>query len=208
MLGANDRGWLKGGPARKVLTAVLVLEAVVIVLIVAYERGSHQTNPAPIVVEQHHSWGRRHAPEPIRRPEVLKASQAKLGPDEPVIGVEVGGRARAYRLAAMEDDAHHLVNDLIGGVPVSVAYCNVSHCIRVYTDPQGSQPLDAEVPGLINGQMVIKLGGTLYFHESGKAVEPGQNPTAMPYAVLTPTVTTWKEWTRRHPDTDVYDGGF
>jgi hypothetical protein len=204
---ANSLGSLRGGPVPKVVAGILLLEAVVIGLIVTYERAPRPTAAAPILIEQHHSWGRRQPPAPIRVPPVIQATKAQLRPEERVIGVELGGRARAYRLASLEDDRRHLVNDLIGGVPVSVAYCNVSHCVRVYTDPQGSQPLDAEVPGLLNGQMVIRLGGTLYFHESGRAVEPGENPPAMPYTLLTPTVTTWKEWTRLHPDTDVYDGG-
>src|SRR5215831_3567798 len=142
MLGANRVGLLSGGPVRTVLAAALVLEAVGIVLVVGYERASRRKTPARLVVEHHaHSWGRPLFQETIQRPPVLKATAAKLKPEETVIGVEVGGRARAYRLAALEDHRRHLVNDLVGGVPVSVAYCNMSHCVRVYTDPQGSQPL-------------------------------------------------------------------
>ena len=38
----------------------------------------------------------------------------------------VGGKARACRLAAFDDASGHLVNDLVGGMPVSVADCNIT----------------------------------------------------------------------------------
>jgi hypothetical protein len=124
--------------------------------------------------------------------------------DEEVIGVEVGGRARAYRLDAFRDRTRHLVNDWIAGVPLSVAYCDLSDCVRVYTDPRGSAPLDIAVAGRFDGEMVVKLGGVLYFHKSGTPMEPGAGP--LPFELLSPTRTTWKEWARRHPETDVYEG--
>ena len=79
--------------------------------------------------------------------------------------------------------------------------------MRVYTDPGGSEPLDAEVPGLLNRQMVIKLGGTVYFQNSGLPVEPAKDPPPIPYDLLAPTVTTWEKWRQLHPQTDVFVGG-
>jgi len=204
-------GWLRGGTARYVLAAVLVLEAVVIGLVVAYASAPSPSRenpvvPSPIYQVSPVRW-RLNGATPVLRPPILKATEAKIGPDEPVIGVEAGGITRAYRLVAFDDASGHLVNDLIGGVPVSVAYSNLSDCVRVYTDPKGSAPLDAEVPGLYKGEMIVKLRGTMYFHQSGEPVEPGENPPPIPYSLLTPTRTTWKEWTRQHPTTDVYVGG-
>ena len=198
---------LSRATARSVLAAVLALQAVAVVLVIACGRESPEPIAAPMVLGQGpHVWKRSNPPPPIVRPPVLPAKQAHLGPDERVIGVESGGKARAYRLAACDDDTRHLINDLIGGVPVSVAYCNLTRCVRVYTDPRGSEPLDAEVPGLLNGQMVIRLGGSLYFHQTGMPAEPAKNPPSLPYDLLTPTITTWKEWVRHHPETEVYVG--
>jgi hypothetical protein len=204
----TEFGLRRRGAARHILAAVLALQAVVIVVVIASERASRRTSPARMVIDPGpHVWTRANPPKPVLRPPILAATEATMPPDEAVIGVEVGGKTRAYRLAAFDDDTRHLVNDLIGGVPVSVAYCNLTRCVRVYTDPGGSEPLDAEVPGLFNGQMVIKLDGIAYFHQSGMAVEPAKNPPPIPYRLLTPTLTTWKEWTRLHPETDVYVGG-
>jgi hypothetical protein len=129
--------------------------------------------------------------------------------DDEVIGVVGGGRARAYRLDALRPRTHHVVNDLVGGVPITVAYCDLTECVRGYTDPQGHAPLGFSVGGLYideGSQMVVKLDGVFYFHKSGKPIKPGPGSTAMPYELIEPTRTTWKEWVRRHPETDVYTG--
>ena len=44
-----------------------------------------------------------------------------LPPDEPVVAIEIDGDARAYPVRIMI--WHEIVNDTVGGVPVSVTYC-------------------------------------------------------------------------------------
>ncbi len=145
--------------------------------------------------------------KPTVKPPVFKAAAAKILPGELVVGVEFGGKARAYRALAFDDTSGHLVNDMIGSLPVSVACCNISSTVRVYTDSSGSQLLDAEVLGLLNNQMVIRLGKHLYFHSTGSPVEPDKNPPPIPYQRVTPVVTTWQDWSKRYPDSDVFVGG-
>jgi hypothetical protein len=129
-----------------------------------------------------------------------------MGPGEVVVGVEVGGKARAYRLDSFQNQRGHLVNDLVGGVPVSVSYCFLTECLRVYSDPTSTAPLDVQIAGLLDDEMVVRIGGSLYFQKSGRPVDPGKTPTPIPYRLLTPTRTTWAEWTKHHPETDVYVG--
>jgi Protein of unknown function (DUF3179) len=167
---------------------------------------------------------------PIRSPAVVAAQDAGLQPDEMVIGVIAGGRARAYRLGTMARLSQHLINDLVGGVPVSVSYCDRNECVRVYTGPSGSQPMELKVAGLLDGEMVLDAGGNLYFQDSGKAVEPdvlesshdpvavaharreressrsGRRAGEIPYTTLAPLLTTWQEWIDRHPQSDVHTG--
>jgi Protein of unknown function (DUF3179) len=129
--------------------------------------------------------------------------------DDEVIGVEIGGRARAYRLAALDSRTTHVVNDLLGGVPVTVTYCDLSNCVRGFTDPRGTTPLGFSVGGLYtenSAEMVVKLDGVFYLQKSGKSIRPGSGRAAIPYDSIEPTRTTWKEWVRLHPDTDVYIG--
>jgi hypothetical protein len=54
-------------------------------------------------------------------PQFVPAAEARhVRGDTPVIGVVVGGEARAYPVHVME--YHQLVNDVIGGVPIVVTY--------------------------------------------------------------------------------------
>jgi hypothetical protein len=150
-------------------------------------------------------WQENHF-KPTLTPPTLKASAAAAWLGEPIIGVEVGGKHRAYRVGGFDDASGHLVNDLVGGVPVSVAHSNLDGTARVYTDPDGSTPLDAEVTGLLNRQMVIELDGVLYYHASGAPVEPDKHPRPIPYRVLDPVLTTWERWVRLHPESDLFVG--
>jgi hypothetical protein len=204
----------------------------VIVLIAAprpVARPKQDDVPTAGVPKNGASW-RELLTAPIQRPGAVAAKDAGLSPDEMVIGVTVGGKARAYRLKAMEGRSKHLVNDLVAGLPVSVAYCNVTGCVRVYTGPPGPAPLDLTVAGLLNDEMVLNAGGSLYFQGSGKLVDPAllessHNPVAvahahnarktstanqgtsgMPYDTLTPVLTTWQAWVEQHPDSDIYTG--
>lgn len=143
----------------------------------------------------------------IDRPATVEAGASGLRADEEVIGLEVGGRARAYRLDALRDRSRHLVNDLIGGVPVAVAYCDLNNCVKAYTGRDGRGPLEMSIGGLYEGrEMVLDVGGALYFQESGAALAPGTGPAVIPLDRLSPTRTTWGEWKRLHPSTDVYEG--
>jgi hypothetical protein len=58
----------------------------------------------------------------IDRPKFVAAADEKeVADSEPVIGLVVGGEARAYPLRILT--WHEIVNDEIGGVPVAVTYC-------------------------------------------------------------------------------------
>jgi len=58
----------------------------------------------------------------LDEPTLLAATDDSLEmlPDEPVIGIHLGGEARAYPLSVM--GGHELVNDVCGGLPVAVSW--------------------------------------------------------------------------------------
>ncbi len=142
----------------------------------------------------------------IARPPVIDAGSSSLRDEEEVVGVEVGGRPRAYRLDAFRDRSAHVVNDLVGDVPVSVAYCDISNCLRAYTG-EGAEPLGLAVGGLLEArEMVLDYGGTLYLQGSGAALVAGSEARSIPLRRLEPQRTTWGQWRRLHPTTDVYEG--
>jgi hypothetical protein len=57
---------------------------------------------------------------PVRVPGFETADQAKLDSSEMVMAVRFGSDARAYPIRAMA--YHHVVNDVVGGVPIAVTY--------------------------------------------------------------------------------------
>jgi hypothetical protein len=189
------------------LLVVLSIQAMVIVRIVASERAARRADEARMTpIQRPNAIWQRSREQPIIRPPIEAAARAALSPEEMVIGVVAGGKARAYRLSAFEGKSGHLVNDMIGAAPVSVAYCNLTRCVRVYTNPAASAPLDIEVSGALNDEMIVKLAGHRYFQKSSQSLTPGIGPSEIPYQVLIPTLTAWKEWLMLHPDTDVYIG--
>lgn len=149
---------------------------------------------------------REYAVKGVDRPPIVPGRDARLDPEDVVIGVALGGKARAYRLQAMADRHHHVVNDLVENVPVTVAYCNITDCVQVYTSPSAADPLDVSLAGLLAGAMVIKVKGVLYDHQTGLALEPGKGPATIPFPRLAPVRTTWRRWLAEHPETDVYTG--
>ena len=58
----------------------------------------------------------------IRAPEFVDAAGAEawMNADEPIIGVELDGDARAYPVAMLS--RHEIVNDTVGGMPLAVTW--------------------------------------------------------------------------------------
>jgi Protein of unknown function (DUF3179) len=132
------------------------------------------------------------------RPPAVPAAEADLGDDEPVIGVVMNGKARAYPSRIFS--RNHVMNDLVGGAPVSVTHCDRTGCWRAFTG-DGTEPLDIWTGGYADG-LLLKVGEVFYHQETG---EPFQYPGAAPwpYPPIELEKTTWGRWRAAHPDTDV-----
>lgn len=200
-------GWLKRGPVRAAVVILILLEVLAVVLVVRHEQAARRAEAARLASDPRPDvWSQGLLRAAIDRPPIVPAGDAAIGPEEAVIGVEVGGKARAYRLDAFQRPTGHLVNDLVGNVPVSVSYCDQTDCIRVFVDPGGGAALPIEVVGMVNGEMVLKIDGTCYYQKSGRPLAPEDVREVIPYQVLSPSRTTWEEWRQEHPETDVYVG--
>jgi hypothetical protein len=145
----------------------------------------------------------------IDHPRTVSADAAGLEDDTPVLGVTAGGQSRAYLLEAFATGpGSHIVNDLLGGVPVSVSHCNLSGCSRAFKDdgPPGrhDQPLDLSGGGLKGYRLVLKSGGHAYEQETGAALDQAGPP--FPFREHPVERTSWGAWLKAHPDTDVYLG--
>jgi hypothetical protein len=57
---------------------------------------------------------------PIAGPQFLTQSESKLNPKEMILAVRFASDARAYPISQMA--YHHVLNDVVGGVPIAVTY--------------------------------------------------------------------------------------
>ncbi|NNG04810.1 MAG: DUF3179 domain-containing protein [Inquilinus sp.] len=140
-------------------------------------------------------------------PALVVGSEAGfMNGDDFVFGVEFDGHARAYPLKIM--DWHEILNDFVGGRPVTLVHCPLSGTAALYGTAMDGQapPLKFRGSGLVYRSTMLMVDG-----EGGSLWDPllGQ-PLAGPLAGsdlrLTPlplTLTRWSDWRIRHPETSV-----
>jgi len=57
---------------------------------------------------------------PIAGPQFVAQSESKLDAKEMILAVRLGNNARAYPISQMA--YHHILNDVVAGVPIAVTY--------------------------------------------------------------------------------------
>jgi len=148
----------------------------------------------------------------LDNPHMLPAAEADyLEPWEPVFGIELNGDARAYPLRIL--DWHEMANDVVGGVPVSLAYCTLCGAAIAY---------DGRSVDLDGNEVTYTFGSSGFLFRSNKLMydrntmtlwnqltgEPvlGELATGDIRLNLLPVVlTTWADWQEQHPNTVVVD---
>ncbi|MEM9519753.1 MAG: DUF3179 domain-containing protein [Actinomycetota bacterium] len=127
------------------------------------------------------------------------ASVDWLSAVEPVMVVEVEGDARAYPIQIMT--WHEIVNDVIGGVPVTVAYCPLCNSALAYDRRLGDRVLDFGTSGeLFNSSLVMydRQTESLWTHFDSRAVVGhlvGEKLNT--FSVQT---TSWEQFRSANPD--------
>jgi hypothetical protein len=143
----------------------------------------------------------------IRLPPARTAEEAWFPDEAEVLGVCTGGQARAYLVSAMSGGPEkHVVNDVLGGRPVSVTYCDRTRCARVFTSDDAAGPLDLDAGGWVHGGLALQIAGIEYAQTTGERLAPEGGP-GLPYPALPFERTTWGAWRSAHPDTDLFAGG-
>ncbi len=138
---------------------------------------------------------------PIDEPKFVSPQDADfLQPQEPVLAVEVNGDARAYPLQIMT--WHEIVNDRIGGVPISVTYCPLCNTGIAFERPRiGGELLDFGTSGkLYNSNLVMydRQTETYWAQATGLAILgplTGAQLTMVPARIL-----SFGDWREAHPD--------
>lgn len=127
---------------------------------------------------------------------------AWLDPSDRVIGVEIDGQARAYPLRIL--NVHEVVNDRLAGRPLAVTYCPLCRSGLVFSRQVRGETLTFGVSGkLLDANLVLydRQTETYWSQIQGEAIVGPLVPTTL---TLHPsTITTWADWRRGHPDTQV-----
>ena len=123
-----------------------------------------------------------------------------------MFGIEIAGDARAYPLRIL--DWHEMLNDVIGGVPVTLAYCTLCGSGILYDArvPGYDEPFVFGSSGFLyrsNKLMYDQATHSLWSQFTGRPVVGPLTGSGIELAVLPVTIASWRDWRARHPDTKV-----
>lgn len=137
---------------------------------------------------------------PIEVPEFERASEVGyLQPQEAVVTLTVNGDARAYPVQVMI--WHEIVNDTVGGEPVTVTFCPLCNTAIGYYRQLGDRTLDFGTSGkLYNSALVMydRQTESLWAHYTGQAIAgalTGSQLELIPMATV-----AWETFLDEHPN--------
>ena len=135
---------------------------------------------------------------------IVPAAHAALRDDDLVLGVVVGGEARAYPVNLMWEPQNEALNDTLGGEAIAVTWCPVAHSGVVYDRALGGRTVELGAIGLEKGVFILydRQTDTRWSQVSGRATRGRLEGQLL--RKRDSTMTTWGRWRERHPDTTVY----
>jgi hypothetical protein len=142
---------------------------------------------------------------PLDHPELITADAADYLADSNVVfGLVVDGEARAYpqRILAW----HELALDRVGGRELAIVYCTLCGTVIPFDAEVGGRTRRFGTSGLLyqsNKLMFDEATKSLWSSLSGEPVVGPLVGSGQKLRTLPVVTTTWGEWRRRHPDTQV-----
>ncbi|MEN8041494.1 MAG: DUF3179 domain-containing protein [Actinomycetota bacterium] len=127
-----------------------------------------------------------------------------LPANEPVVAVEINGDARAYPIRAMV--WHEIVNDTIGGVPVSVTYCPLCNSAATYDRRINGVETTFGTSGRLFASALVmydRATETLWTHYNGQAVIGTLTGTEL--AEFPSPLMAWDQFRATYPTGQVLD---
>ena len=154
-------------------------------------------------------WGgvRKDGIPALVNPALIEADAADyLSPEELVFGVEINGDVRAYPLRIL--DWHEMFNDVVGGVPVALAYCTLCGSGILYETAVAGrdQPFVFGSSGFLyrsNKLMYDRQTNSLWNQFTGLPVVGELTGSGITLRTRPVAITTWKNWLAKHPQTKV-----
>ena len=135
---------------------------------------------------------------------IVPAAGARLADADLVIGVVVGGKARAYPVNLMWEPRNEALNDRLGGKDVVVTWCPIAHSGVVFDRRLGGRTLELGALGLEQGVFKLYDSETRsrWSQISGKAsLGPLRDRQLRKRESM---LTSWGRWRRLQPETTVY----
>ena len=157
------------------------------------------------------TWGgvRKDGIPALTNPKLIAVDLADYLRDKDLVfGISINGDTRAYPLRIM--DWHEMLNDTIGGIPVSLAYCTLCGSGILYkTNRKNNQdPFVFGSSGFLyrsNKLMYDQETHSLWNQFSGKPVVGTLADSGLELEVLPLVITSWKDWRSQYPETKVLD---
>jgi hypothetical protein len=143
----------------------------------------------------------------FRQPTALRmqpAARNVVAPDRLVVGIELGGDARAYPLQFI--GYHHQVRDTVGGQDVLVSYCTVCRTGRVFRPLVDGRSETFRLVGMdhFNAMLEDRTTGSWWRQANGEAIVGRRKGTTLPE--LPSVQVTLKQWLTLHPASLVMQG--
>ena len=137
---------------------------------------------------------------PLDAPRFVTAENVDfLNLNEPVLALRVGDESRAYPVQILT--WHEIVNDTVGGIPVSVTYCPLCNTAVAYDRRLGDRILSFGTSGMLyNSALVMydRQTESLWSHFTGEAIVgllAGEQATTYPVSTV-----AWGDWLAPTPD--------
>ena len=147
---------------------------------------------------------RRDGIPPIDFPEFATVAQAPeyMNLLEPVIALEINGDARAYPLAVLI--WHEIVNDEVGGIPVSITYCPLCNTAITFDRRVGDRVLDFGTSGMVRKSDLVmwdRQTESWWQQITGEAIVGELTLTKLDF--IPAPLTSWEEFADAYPDGQV-----
>lgn len=143
---------------------------------------------------------------PLDAPNMVAAGDAiGLRAEDLVFGAQINGQARAYPLRIL--GWHEMMNDVIDGLPVALAYCPLCGSGALYkTGESAERRFVFGSSGLLyrsNKLMFDRQTYSLWSQFTGTPVMGPLAPTGFQLPRLPLVTSTWQAWAEAHPETTV-----
>ena len=142
--------------------------------------------------------------KPIYEPKYVAPNSAEWLTDDDLVLTYVSARGNAFAYPVRILNFHEIVNDVIDGVPVLISYCPLCASGMVYgRELEGQTLLFGNTSALFESNVVMfdHRTGSYWFQVLGEGIV---GPLTGKRLTLLPSMTTtWGEWKKLHPDTQV-----